>query len=151
MNSYHYKESGLDNIIIENMPVFHDDRGEEVISIPNINLLHKAIAKGLVTKKAGLNGKELRFLRTEMGMTQAQLAVLMHREPLAIGRWERGENPIEGAAEALIRLHASHTLGLDLDISEIEEISSWCVPGAKNEPIRIDGSDPKNYHPAKAA
>jgi DNA-binding transcriptional regulator YiaG len=42
-----------------------------------------------------------------MGMTQAQLALVVHREPLTVSRWERGEENIDSNAEALIRVCAT--------------------------------------------
>ena len=74
---YHYTESGLDNVYIYNMPVVKDVNGEEVIYIQKINLLHKAIAEGLIKKAGLLKGKEIRFLRSEMGYSQKQLSELL--------------------------------------------------------------------------
>jgi transcriptional regulator with XRE-family HTH domain len=82
------------------------------VTIPNVNGLHKAIAQGITHRHSAMIGRELRFLRTEMGMTQAELALIVHREPLAISRWERGEVEIDSNAETLIRLHATDRLGL---------------------------------------
>lgn len=150
MKTYKYTECGLDNVIIRGVAFVKDDAGDEVVCIPNINGLHRAIAYGIVTRRAAMAGKELRFLRTEMGMTQAELAELIHREPLAISRWEREEVPIDTNAETLIRLHAAETLGLDLEAT-VKEVSGWSIPRAQEVPIEIDGSDPGNYHPARQA
>ena len=107
MGTYRYTDSGLDNVAIKGVDFPMDDAGEECIIIRNINGLHKAIAHGIVTRRSSMNGKELQFLRTELGMTQAQLADMLHREALAVSRWERGECPIDGNAEAVVRLHAN--------------------------------------------
>jgi transcriptional regulator with XRE-family HTH domain len=144
MNEYRYTESGLDNVIIEGVSFVRDDKGEPVIRIPYVNGLHKAIACGIVMRHSMMNGKEMRFLRSEMGMTQAELADMIHREPLTISRWERGETEIDQNAETLIRLHAIEQLKLEVK-SEVSEISGWCIPSAVLQPIRIDGSDPRNY------
>lgn len=150
MGEYRYTECGLDNVLIEGMNVLVDDGGEKVITIPNINGLHRVIALGIVRKKNGISGKELRFLRTEMGMTQAELAAMVHREPLAISRWERGEIDIDNNAEVLIRMAAIQQLELPQDAT-VQEISGWCVPTAKSQPLIIDGSDTSNYHLKEAA
>lgn len=144
MVQYRYTESGLDNVIIEGIDFLVDDAGEECISIPNVNGLHRAIAHGIVRKHSGMTGRELRFLRSEMGMTQAQLAAMVHREPLAISRWERGEHDIDSNAEALIRIAATERLRLPHDAT-VEEIAGWCIPSASTPPLVIDGSDPSNY------
>ncbi|WP_373503039.1 helix-turn-helix domain-containing protein [Aestuariivirga sp.] len=121
-----------------------DDAGNEVIRIPNVNGLHRAIATGIVIRKNMMNGREMRFLRSEMGMTQAELAAMIHREPLTISRWERGETDIDANAETLVRLHAIERLKLNVE-DGVSEISSWSIPSAVQQPIMIDGSDPRNY------
>ena len=112
MKAYRYTESGLDNVIIEGAHVLVDDAGESCVTISNVNGLHRAIAQGIVLRRSAMIGRELRFLRTEMGMTQAELAAIVHREPLAISRWERAEVEIDSNAETLIRLYATERLGL---------------------------------------
>jgi transcriptional regulator with XRE-family HTH domain len=141
---YHYTQCGLDNVMIVGIPEAVDDAGETVLTIPNVNGLHRAIALGIVSKRQSISGKELRFMRTEMGMTQAELAVMIHREPLAISRWERAEVPIDSNAETLIRLHAIQVLDLKVDAS-VKEISGWALPRAEEAQIRINGSDPSHY------
>jgi DNA-binding transcriptional regulator YiaG len=145
MAAYHYTECGLDNVMIEGMLPCQDDDGDEVITIPNIAGLHKAIAEAIVRHKAGMGGKQLRFLRTEMGMTQAELAKVVHHDTQSVGRWERGEHPIEPTAEALIRLLAVERLGLKSKAESLEELSGWCVATAAPQQIVIDGSDPAHY------
>jgi len=144
MSTYRYTESGLDNVAIRGVRFPTDDAGEECIIIQNINGLHKAIAHVIVTRRSSMNGKELRFLRTELGMTQAELASMLHREPLAVSRWERAESPIDANAETIVRLHAIQALKLP-DSPEVKEVAGWCIQSAETPPIVIDGSDPSNY------
>ena len=141
---YQYTECGLDNVFIENMNVLIDDAGEEVYEVENISGLHRVIAQSIVLHPHGISGRELRFLRTEMRLTQAELAAYLHKEPLTVGRWERGEVAIENNAEALIRLLATQRLGLDTSLS-IEEVMRCCIPSATGQTIRIDGTDPQAY------
>lgn len=146
MDKYRYTESGLDNIVITGIGALVDDAGESCVSIPNVNGLHKVIAHGIVMRTSSMTGKELRFLRTEMGLTQAELAETVNREPLAISRWERGESPIDSNAEAIIRLMAIEKLNLPEDIT-VQEIAGWCAKKLEKgaPPLVIDGSDPANY------
>jgi len=143
MNRYHYTESGLKNVWIENIQTMVDDSGEQVFKIQNINGLHKAIAQAIVTSQTGMAGPELRFLRTEMGMTQAELAQVLHKEALTLGRWERGEHPIDPNAETVIRLTVIERLGLKQQ--SVAEVARWSVVTAMPQEIRIDGSDPAHY------
>ena len=149
MAEYRYTECGLENVIIKDASFLKDDRGEEVVCIPNINGLHMAITRSILLRQSGMTGAELRFIRTEMGLTQAELADLVHREPLAISRWERGERPIDSNAEALMRLLAMEKLELK-DGMSVQDLSKWCIPSADQKPIAIDGSDPDNYQPIAA-
>jgi DNA-binding transcriptional regulator YiaG len=149
MSSYRYTDSGLDNVIIEGVNFLADDAGEECVVIPNVNGLHKAIACGIVRRQSSMSGRELRFLRTEMGMTQAELATMLHRESLAVSRWEREENPLDANAEALVRLYAAQELKLPPGM-DIREVAGWCIPSADTPPLVIDGSDPHNYRPIAA-
>jgi DNA-binding transcriptional regulator YiaG len=150
MAEYRYTESGLDNIILAGVKFVIDDGGDEGVCIPNVNGLHRTIAESILLRKSSMSGAELRFIRSEMGLTQAELAGLVHREPLAISRWERSESPIDSNAEALIRLHAIDELGIE-NRPSVQQISGWCVPSAIESPIQIDGSDPSNYRLLNAA
>ena len=150
MPEYRYTESGLDNVIIRGMNFITDDTDEQVVTIRNVNGLHRAIATAIVGKIVSMTGKELRFLRSEMGMTQAELAAVVHREPLAISRWERGEvSDIDMNAETLIRLLAREALDLPV-LADVRKLSSWAVPLAATAMLEIDGSDPGHYRPIAA-
>src|SRR5205085_3333553 len=115
MTDYHYRECGLDNVVIQGVVPCIDDDSDPVVTITNITGLHQAIAGAIALHDAGISGKELRFLRTEMGMTQAELAKVVHHDTQSIGRWERSEHPIEPTAEAIIRLMAIERLDLDVE------------------------------------
>lgn len=134
--SHHYTECGLLNVYIEGIAVQIDHEGDEVITVPFINQLHEVIALGIVSHGKGMTGEELRFLRTEMGFTQAELASLVHRDKQSVGRWERGEVEIESAAEAVIRRLAIEKLKLDSEAG-IDELSRRSVPTAEVQPINI--------------
>lgn len=146
---YRYTASGLDNVTLVGLEAVCDDDGDDCITIPNINGLHNAIAGAIVSHPRGMSGKELRFLRTLMGKTQAELGLEVHREGLEIGRWERGEHPIDPNAEAVIRVMAKEHLGLEMS-AKMDEIVGWCVQTAATQPIRIDASDPTSYRPLAA-
>lgn len=144
--AYHYTECGLPNVWIQGTRQIDDD-GEETVRISNPNGLHRLIARYLVESVGALTGAELRFLRSEMGMTQAQLGLLLHRERLTVSRWERDETTMDGSAEALIRIYATIKLGLGrVDDAKVEEISAKCVAAANTRgQMRIDGTIPGSY------
>lgn len=144
MSALRYTDSGLDNAIIEGVNFLADDSGDECLMIANVNGPHKTIARGIVVRRASVSGRALRFIRTDMGMTQAQLAEMPYREPLAVSRWERGECPPDANAESVVRLYAIQALKLP-DTPDVREIAGWCVPSAETPPIVIDGSDQSKY------
>lgn len=142
MKKYHYKECGLDDVFLCNIDIVQDDDGEEVTIIPYINLLHKKLASIIITADGAMSGKELRFLRTHLRLTQDELAHMLHKERLTIGRWERGESDIDNVAEIVVRGLVAEQLKVKISLSEL---SPKCVQTTKKPQIKIDGSDPKNY------
>lgn len=136
MSNHHYTECGLQNVFIEGLTPIVDDEGDEIISIPAINELHHIIALGIVSHEHGISGDELRFLRSEMGYTQAELADLVHHDKQSIGRWERSEYEIDSTAEAIIRRLAIEKLSLEVQ-SGIDELSRRSVPSAQTQFINI--------------
>lgn len=104
-NDYHYTESGLDNIYLVNGHRFVDGpRGRQII-IEDIEGLHRAIGEMLITCRKNLSGKEIRFLRQELLMSQATLAKLLGVSERAVLRWEKGKTgQVPGPAEAAIRV-----------------------------------------------
>jgi transcriptional regulator with XRE-family HTH domain len=146
---YRYTECGLDNVVLVGLAECKDDRGEECVTIPRINKLHEAIAMSILKRHGGMTGAELKFLRTLMGMTQAELGRIVNRDAQTIGRWERGEFENDPNAETIIRLVAAECLKVDLEVP-IADVTGWCVQTADSPAIRIDASDPDNYRPLAA-
>jgi hypothetical protein len=141
-NAYRYTECGLDNVFLRDLPVVKDKAGEETVTIPYINQLHRVIRLGLALKDTGLDPKELRFLRTESGLTQAELAEVVNKDAQTVGRWERGETPVDRSAETLIRLMALEDLGEEVSVRDLAIKS---VPSATAGPHIIDASNPRDY------
>lgn len=145
---YRYDECGLDNVILKDLTVLTDDDGEDVITIPNVGLLHHVLMMEIATKESGMQPNELRFVRTEFGLTQAELAALVGRDVQTIGRWERGENPLDKAAEIVIRAKVLETTGSML---KMEELARRTLASASQPPFLIDASNPDDYKPIPRA
>lgn len=137
LEPYHYKECGLDNVYLYNIPIVKDIEGEEVICIPKVNKLHKIIAEGIIYKKGILNAKEIKFLRTQIGFSQEDFAKLLGKKELSLGRWERGETKTDVTTDILIRMIAIKYL--DLKDIDIEVISGMSRMDSANDNINIDG------------
>jgi DNA-binding transcriptional regulator YiaG len=136
---YRYDECGLDNVILKGFALCTDDAGAEVVTIPHVNRLHQVLTQVLATKPSGLQPKEIRFLRTELGLTQAELGKLVGKDAQTIARWEKGGTPIEQTAEMVLRARA-----LD-EVPSMEELAGWTVKSSVQPPLLIDASTPGEY------
>ncbi|MDZ4380774.1 MAG: hypothetical protein U0942_05480 [Parvibaculum sp.] len=102
--AYHYTDSGLDNIWLENGYTIHETAYGEGVSIQDTAGLHKAIGEWLVGLPKPLNGAELRFIRLEMELTQRDLGGILGVEEQAVRRWEKGRTKaMSGPADRLLR------------------------------------------------
>jgi putative transcriptional regulator len=102
---YHYTESGLDNVWLENGYRVHSTAYGEGISITSTEDLHRAIGHWLIGQPKPLNGAELRFIRLEMELTQKQLAEIIGAEEQAVRRWEKHRTKdINDPADRLLRI-----------------------------------------------
>ncbi|MEP6483111.1 MAG: helix-turn-helix domain-containing protein [Rudaea sp.] len=109
---YHYTECGLDHIyLVSGYEMIKSNYGQAV-AIHQADALHRAIGQFLVRKKKVLSGKELRFLRTEMDLTQAELGKLLGLTDQAVARWEKEQTDIASPADYLIRLLFLDHIGL---------------------------------------
>ena len=106
---YHYTECGLEDVFLLNGFEWNTSPRGRTIAIKDIDALNRAIGEHLSRRKKDLNGKEMRFLRREMLMSQATLAHLLKVSEQTIHRWETGKSAFPKAAEALIRrLYLEH-------------------------------------------
>lgn len=135
--SYHYTESGLDNVWLEDGFIIEDHKNYgPLLSITNVRGLHEAIGRWLVGQPRALNGAEFRYLRTELDLSQKSLAVVLGVTEQAVAKWEkvRDKSVANKSAERLLRLAYINYLDgkpefsavidrltqLDADIAEME-------------------------------
>ncbi|SFJ85498.1 transcriptional regulator [Bradyrhizobium sp. Gha] len=119
---HHYTESGLDNIYLVDGFTIHKTPYGEGVSIQNAAALHKAIGKHLVARPIPLNGAEVRFLRTEMELTQRDLAGIIGATEQTLRLWEKNRGKfIPGTADRLLRALYSEFVGGDVHIRQMLE------------------------------
>ena len=102
---YQYTESGLDNVFLAigaGVQIKDLPSGKQV-NIRAIDQLHEVIGVSLAKEKKNLSGKEIRFLRQEMLLSQGNLAKLLGVTEQTVHRWETGKADVPKPAEALIR------------------------------------------------
>ncbi|MEW5851355.1 MAG: type II TA system antitoxin MqsA family protein [Myxococcota bacterium] len=78
--------------------------GEEEVSIPRIERLHRAVALALAAKPERLTNNEIRFLRKHLGWSRDDCAGIMDVVPETVSRWENGRIPMSRMAERFLRL-----------------------------------------------
>ena len=87
---FHYTACGLDNVWLANGFTVRATKYGEGVAIEDVDGLHRLLATSLVEKKGLLAGKEFRFLRVHLGLTQQSLARLMGGvSENAVSLWER--------------------------------------------------------------
>jgi DNA-binding transcriptional regulator YiaG len=112
--AYHYKESGLDNVFLENGFKIHRTKYGKGVSIEDTEGLHRALGRWLIELPKPLIGAELRFLRLEMDLSQNQLAQIIGSAEQNVRRWEKPRNrAIPGLADRLVRALYSEYSGGD--------------------------------------
>jgi putative transcriptional regulator len=112
-SAYHYTESGLDNVYLASgFSIVAAPGGRRQVAIKDLEGLHTAIGRILIEGKKHLTGKEVRYLRNEMLLSQMALAKLLEVNVQAVHRWERGKSGVPKPADALIRLlYRQHVQG----------------------------------------
>lgn len=118
---YHYTECGLDEVYLVGGYQVHDTEYGRGVSVKDVDGLHRAIGLWLADDKKALNGKEVRFLRKELELTQAQLGDLLGASSQSVARWEKDETDMPGAAELLLRVIFVQHTGGKIDARELAE------------------------------
>jgi len=146
---WRYEASGLRNVILLGVEVSRcASCGEEEVSIPAIEGLHRAIAQTIVRKRERLAATEIRFLRKCLGLSAADLAKHMGSTPETVSRWEHGATSMGVTADRLLRMMvvrqepvADYSLGTLKDVAlraarqtqlrlRREADNGWAVAGA---------------------
>lgn len=116
---YHYTESGLPNVWLENGYVVQKTPYGRAVAIEHADSLHKVLAIEITKKKGRITGKELRFLRLVLELSQENLA---HKcfglSEQAVSLYERtGKVPAQ--ADTIIRMLVLEKLNGNVRITDI--------------------------------
>lgn len=102
--AFHYVACGLPNVWLENgYELSEGPNGKPQVKIYKLEELHDAIGLVLTEKDELLTGDEIRFLRTELGMSRKVLGEYLDNSPETIKKWESGENKIIKTADIVLR------------------------------------------------
>lgn len=104
---YQYRECGLDNVWLENWPVFVcGECNLQLPLLPNADDAARLVTQSLVRKAGRLDGDSILFLRKAMGLKATELAHILRKDRVTISRWENNANPIDGLCDLKLRLEA---------------------------------------------
>jgi DNA-binding transcriptional regulator YiaG len=92
-NWLHYTACGLDNVWLANGFAVKETKYGTGVSIEDVDGLHRLLASNLVEREGLLTGKEFRFLRVHLGLTQQGLGKLLGDvSENAVSLWERKDS-----------------------------------------------------------
>jgi putative transcriptional regulator len=102
--TYHFTESGLDNLYLVNVDTFHcPDCGADSVSIPQPKQLLERIGQYVVFSSGLLSGQEIRFLRKNLRIKINDFAKILRVSRVTVSRWENGQTKIPKTVDLLIR------------------------------------------------
>lgn len=100
-----YDIGGLPHITLHGVEVARCEAcGNEDVTIPRIEQLHRVLASGFINQKRALAPTEIRFLRKYIGLSTADFAKVMGKTRETVSRWENGSVPMGDSADRLLRL-----------------------------------------------
>jgi len=105
IESYRYTECGLDNVFLRHIPGLQCPECKIVSAdIPHPLQLHELLAQMIVTKPFLLTAGEIRFIRTQLGYSQADFAGRLQRNPSVLNRVERKKEKVSADLDRLVRM-----------------------------------------------
>jgi putative zinc finger/helix-turn-helix YgiT family protein len=109
--NHRYTESGLPNVVLVGVEMRRCPKcGEQALSIPRVEDLHKTLAMSLIHEHTRLASYEIRFLRKWLGLSGVDFARRMGVDPATVSRWESTEKPqsMGPVADRLLRMLVAH-------------------------------------------
>ena len=147
---YHYTESGLRNVWLSNGYRIEKTAYGKGVVFENIPSLHRAIGKHIVTTSPRLTGPEVRFLRSEMELSQAALAGLFGNDAQTVALWEKGKVKVPKWADRLLRAFYREHVGENVKIRALAE-RAILLENEPKPPTRIEAARAKNGWQLKQA
>ena len=118
---YHYTECGLRNVWLANGYRTIETEYGKATAIENMEELHKVIGKQLATSKPHLTGAEFRFLRKELGLSQARFGQPFDYDAQTVALWERNKSRLPKWADRMIRLLYLEKVAGNAKVNELLE------------------------------
>ncbi len=123
---YHYKGCGLDDVYLASGYEIESTPYGNGVRIKNLDSLHTQIGLYLIKCRKALSGKEIRFLRHHMDLTQSELARLFGCNVQQVARYEKNQNKLTGPADRILRIlfedHAKDIVSVRDLLSSLDEM-----------------------------
>jgi DNA-binding transcriptional regulator YiaG len=103
-NLHRYVDCGLDNVYLNGGFEVEETPYGKAVSITDLDGLHKSIAQCLISKPQSLTGKEFRFLRTELDLSQETMGELCGVNDRTIRKWENEDESVKDPANMIVRV-----------------------------------------------
>lgn len=101
---YHYTGCGLDDVFLASGYELEKTPYGSGVRIKNLDNLHAQIGLYLIKCRKTLNGKEVRFLRHQMDLTQSELARFFGCNVQQVARYEKDQGKLSGPADRILRI-----------------------------------------------
>lgn len=151
--TYHYTMCGLDYVHLRSGYRTHKTEYGKGVAVEHADALDRVIAGYVVTSDARLRGQEVRFLRSLMNFSQAELALYLGIKRITVARWESAPNtPIPGPADRTIRIVAAKELYGEKNLGVVAELFpeiAYEEPGQLIMSYIPDGEDEPSLFPDK--
>lgn len=121
---HRFKESGLDNIILDGVKQFRCNQcGDVFYDYGDVNQLNRLIADTLLRKKDHLSGQEIRFLRTYIGYSSEMFArIIGLSDKTSLSRIENSRGKISSQVNMAVRFAVAGKLAdRDYDLHDLYE------------------------------
>lgn len=94
-------------VVLRNAVIRETDAetGETTYTIPDMRGLVAAVAMARCLLPVKLSGRDIKFLRKALEMTQREFAEMMEVQPETVSRWESNGQTMAGYSEKLLRHH----------------------------------------------
>lgn len=107
---YRYRECGLANVWLKNGYRQIETPYGRAVEIEHVEELHRAIARNLL-RRPRLTGREFRFLRRELNLSQAALAGMLGNSAQSVALWEKGRGAPKWADRLIRALYREQAEG----------------------------------------
>lgn len=100
----HYTGCGLDDVYLASGYERETTPYGDGVRIRDLDGLHLQIGLHLIRNRKSLSGKEIRFLRHLMDLTQSELARFFGCNVQQVARYEKDQSEIPGPADRILRI-----------------------------------------------